>query len=116
MADEILPVVPPDADEGDDLAQEIADTAAINQIMDTYIEQQHLAIQEVIEISEKGNPVATHMALLSLYDEILNMSYDLQHQFVRNAERGESFSEKGGELRTQVLDDEETEESEGVTL
>lgn len=98
----------PDVDEGDVMVAEVVDTATIDGIMDEFINATSEVFEELIEVSHNGNPVATHMALLSVVSAVEEALYQLKDELIESlAKHGDEFQEKGGTLRTQVIDEED---------
>jgi hypothetical protein len=104
--EEIKPFETTDVDEADVLVAELADTTIIDTVMDDFIGATSEVFSELIEISHNGNPVATHMALLSTVEAVETALYDLKQELLDSlAKHGDEFDEKGGNLRKQVVDE-----------
>ena len=98
-------------DEATELAEELADTVIIEQLVDKYIQETSEMFYGLLDLSMEGNPVKTHFALQSFGDEIINSAYILRSELIAKlANRAEEFAEKGDHLRKQVVD-EQSEES-----
>ena len=91
-----------------ELVEELADTATITELVDTFILDVSEEFNNLIGISYQGNPVLTHLQLVEASKGIIRGLYDLRRQLIDSvAKRGEEVTEKGGLLRTQVIDAEE---------
>jgi hypothetical protein len=114
MADtyEDLPVVLHDATdvtpEGDtELVDEMAATTVIDQLMEEFILKVSGWFIDLNEVSEHGNPVKTHIALVSVGDEVVNEAYYLRTRLLEAlAKKGEEIATTGMTLTKQVLDEE----------
>jgi len=88
-----------------ELVEELADIATITEIMDNLILATSEIFQDLINQSLTGNPVLTHVVLVDTTEEVVRALYDLRRQLIDSlAKRGEEIPQKGGNLRTQVVD------------
>lgn len=95
-------------EENGELADEIADTATIEQLLDGYIQEVNEMFTDAFDVSLEGNPVRTHIELLNLGQDIVNLAHTLKRELLdRVANRAEIIAEQGSQLRKQVFDDEQ---------
>lgn len=94
--------------EGDtELVEELAATSTIDQLMDDFIMKISGWFIELNEVSEQGNPVKTHMSLLSVCEGVVEESYYLRTRLLEQlAKKGEEIATTGMTLTKQVLDEE----------
>ena len=95
-------------DEGQDLVEEIAATATIEELMDSFIQEVSEMYADLQDTSLEGNAVKTHLEIQAFGQELWEMAYELKDDLVnRVANRSEEFAEKGGSLRKQVVDEQQ---------
>lgn len=98
-----------DAESGG-LVEEIADTATIEQLLDSYIGEVQSALDELVEVSLEGNPVRTHVELQAFGEDVVQQAFELRADLLEKlANRADQFAERStacGQLRTQVVEDE----------
>jgi hypothetical protein len=83
----------------------------LNEVFDRFISNLDGWLSETIETSMNGNPVHTHMALLSLTDTVIEEAHSVRDQLIELvANRGDEFAKSGLNLTKQVLDESEEEE------
>jgi hypothetical protein len=94
--------------EGDiELTEELAETAIINQLVDDYIMKVSGWFIELNEVSEQGNPVRTHMSMLSVCEGVVEEAYELRRKLLEQvAKKGYEITTTGTNLTKQVLDEE----------
>lgn len=113
MAEELKPVLTdvftePATDEGDDLIEEMASTSVINDEFDSFTDLVTTWFMDLKYTSEQGNPVKTHIELVSTEEDILTELSSLRARLIEAlANRSETVVEKGGLLRKQVVGDED---------
>src|SRR5271155_5740368 len=90
-------------DEDTPLADEIIDTATIDSLMDEFIEEVSVMFIDIVELSMEGNPVRTHLELVNLGHDTVDLAHSLNRELLnRVANRPEKLAEVGDLLRTQV--------------
>lgn len=90
-----------------ELTEELAATSTIDQLMDDYIMKISGWFIELNEVSEQGNPVKTHMSLLSVCEGVVEEAYYLRSRLLEQlATKGEEIATTGTNLTKQVLDEE----------
>lgn len=90
-----------------ELVEELADTVTIEKLLDTFIENASEMLALAVEVSLEGNPVRTHLELVTVGTDIVELAYELRQELVAKvANRAEVIAEQGNQLRKQVLDDE----------
>jgi hypothetical protein len=90
-----------------ELVEELAETAIINQLVDDYIMKVSGWFIELNEVSEQGNPVRTHMSMLSVCEGVVEEAYELRRKLLEQvAKRGYEITTTGMTLTKQVLDEE----------
>jgi hypothetical protein len=106
MAEEVKLPVDPIEDEQDDLVGEIAATATIDELMETYIANISQWFDDLTAMSEESNPVRTHIGITSLAEAVLTESYSLREKLIELlAKRGEEgFNRTGHTITKQVVD------------
>ena len=93
----------PESDDDTPLAEEIADTATIQTIMDSFIEEISIMFVDAIEVSLEGNSVRTHIELMNLGQDTVDLAHNLKRELVAKlANRADVIVENGDMLRTQV--------------
>jgi len=94
--------------EGDtELVEELAATTTIDQLMDDYIMKVSGWFIELNEVSEAGNPVKTHIALVGVGEAVVYEAYSLRDRLLEQlAKKGEEIATTGMTLTKQVLDEE----------
>lgn len=92
--------------EDNELTEELAATATIDSLFDNFVTNVHGWLMNTVEVSEQGNPVRTHLSLLSLSDDIVTEAYELQRALIDQiAKRGEEIAVQGADLRKQVIEE-----------
>lgn len=92
----------------DELVEEIADTATIEELLDDFIQEVSEMHADLLETSLQGNSVKTHLQIQSFGQDLWEMAYTLRDELVvKLANRAEQFEEQGETLRTQVVDKQE---------
>jgi hypothetical protein len=109
------PVIAPfdtaDADEATELVDELVSTTTLYETFGRFIAHVQYNFSALKAISEESNPVRTHLSIVSVEEELLQAAHNLRDELIEKlAERGEKITEKGGTLRTQVLNDEAEED------
>lgn len=100
----------PEVGEETELVDELVSTTTLYDTFGRYITHLDATFAAVEELSEEGNPVRTHLAILGAYEELTTATHALRDELIEKlAQRGEQITEKGGTLRTQVLNDEDEE-------
>jgi hypothetical protein len=94
--------------EGDaELTEELAATATIDQLMDEYIMKVSGWFIDLNEVSEQGNPVKTHIAVVGVGEDVVSEAYFLRTRLLEAlAKKGEEIATTGMTLTKQVLDEE----------
>ena len=91
-----------------ELVDELVSTTTLYDLFGRFITQMDQTFTTVEELSEEGNPVRTHLAILGAYEELTTAAHQLRDELIEKlAQRGERITEKGGTLRRQVLEDED---------
>lgn len=100
----------------EELVEELADTATIEQLFDTYLVEVSDMFQELLEVSADGNPVRTHLELQAVAEDVLGMAYQLRADLIaRIANRAEQFPTNGDHLTKQVVEGDEEASSTDVS-
>lgn len=100
-----------DAEEATELVEELVSTTTLYDAFGRFITQLENNFAVVEAISRDGNPVRTHIAITEAHEVITNTAHGLRDELIEKlAKRGEEITEKGGTLRTQVLNDEAEED------
>lgn len=100
-----------DADEATELVEELVSTTTLYDLFGRFINQLEDNFVAVETISEDGNSVRTHLAICDAHDILTSAAHGLRDELIEKlAQRGEVITEKGGTLRTQVLNDESEED------
>lgn len=95
----------PIEDEQDELVEELADTATIDELMATYIGNVAQWFEDLTAMSEESNPVRTHIGITSLAEAVLTESYSLREKLIELlAKRGDDFNKTGHTITKQVVD------------
>jgi len=95
-----------DGDEDTPLAEEIADTATIESLLDEFILEASTTFASVIEVAMEGNPVLTYLELVALGEDTIDAAHTLKRELIAKlANRADVIAEQGSQLRKQVLDD-----------
>lgn len=95
-----------DGTDDTDLTEEIADTATIGQLLDNFAAEVEDMFCDAIDLSLEGNPVRTHVELVSLHQEVGEMICRLRADLVAGvANRAEEIEEQGNQLRKQVIEE-----------
>jgi hypothetical protein len=88
-----------------ELVEEMAASAVINETFAVFIANLVQWFEELKQTSEDSNPVRTHLQIVSLEEDVVTEAYALQDTLLADlAQRGEEIPQKGGTLRTQVID------------
>ena len=99
-----------DAEEATELVDELVSTTVLYDTFGNFISYLTEAFQDLESISEEGNPVITHISIQEYKRAIIAGAHELRDELIEKlAKRGEEITEKGGTLRTQVLNDEAEE-------
>ena len=92
------------AENDGELVEELADTATIEQLLDTFIQEVSDILALAVEVSLEGNPVRTHLDLVNGGQDIVELAYELRAELVAKvANRAEVIEEQGDQLRKQVI-------------
>jgi hypothetical protein len=108
-------------DDDGELTEELADTATIEQLLDTFIGEVGDILDLAVEVSVEGNPVRTHLDLVTARQDIIELAQELRAELVAKvAVRAEEIPEQNGlgvttisaathpsELRKQVIPEED---------
>lgn len=95
----------PIEEEQDELVEELAATATIDELMETYIGNVAQWFEDLTAMSEESNPVRTHIGITSLAESVLTESYSLREKLIDLlAKRGEDFNKTGHTITKQVVD------------
>jgi hypothetical protein len=95
-------------EESDELIEELASTTILYESFGRFIQFLDQSLAEVVDTSFEGNPVRTHVSLTRLQEEIVLAAHGLRDELIEKlAQYGDKITEKGGTLRTQVLNDDE---------
>ena len=90
-------------DDDTPLAEEIADTATIESLLDEFILEASTTFASVIEVAMEGNPVLTYLELVALGEDTIDAAHTLKRELIAKlANRADVIAEKGDMLRTQV--------------
>jgi len=94
--------------EGDtELVEELAATTTIDGLMDEFIMKVSGWFIELNEVSEQGNPVKTHLSMLSVCEGVVEEAYYLRSRLLEQvAKTGDEIATTGMTLTKQVLDEE----------
>lgn len=99
-----------EADEATELVDEVVSTTTLYDSFGRFITYLTEAFNHLEDVSEEGNPVITHITIQGYQDAIIASAHTLRDELIEKlAQRGEQITEKGGTLRTQVLNDEDEE-------
>jgi hypothetical protein len=106
MAEEVKLPADPVEDEQQELVEELAATATIDELMETYIANVAQWFEDLTAMSEESNPVRTHIGITSLAEAVLTESYSLREKLIELlAKRGEDgFNRTGSNITKQVVD------------
>lgn len=100
----------PEKDEQDELVEEMAASAVINETFAEFLGNLTQWFEDLKYTSEDGNPVRTHLEILSFEEGVITEVYALKDKLLADvAQRGEELPTKGGSLRTQVIVDAQEE-------
>jgi len=100
----------PEADEATELVEELVSTTTLYDLFGKFIGHLQFTLTAVEQLSEEGNPVKTHLAILDAYENLTDSAHALRDELIEKlAKRGEEITEKGGTLRKQVLEDDDEE-------
>lgn len=98
------------ADDATELVEEMVSTTVLYDTFGRYITYLGEAFADLESISEECNPVVTHLTIQDYKNAIIAGAHTLRDELIEKlAQRGEQITEKGGTLRTQVLNDEDEE-------
>ena len=104
--DETLIQGGPEPDDDVELSEELADTATIEQLFDTFIQAVSEMFHDTLDVSLEGNPVKTHFELQAFGQDTVELAYELRRELVaRVANRAEEIAEEGNLLRKQVIEE-----------
>jgi hypothetical protein len=99
------------ADEATELVEELVSTTTLYETFGRFISHMQYNFSALKAISEEANPVRTHLTITSVEEDIVLSAHALRDELIEKlAKRGEEITEKGGTLRTQVLNDEAEED------
>jgi hypothetical protein len=95
-------------DDGE-LTEELADTAVIEQLLDTFVGEVGDILDLAVEVSMEGNPVRTHLDLVTARQDIVELAQELKQELISKvAVRAEEIAEQGLNLRKQVIEEQES--------
>jgi len=90
-----------------ELVEEMAAITVIDQLMDEYIMKVSGWFIDLNEVSEQGNPVKTHIAVVGVGEDVVSEAYFLRTRLLEAlAKKGEEIATTGMTLTKQVLDEE----------
>lgn len=108
-----------DTDDDPELVEELADTVIIQKLLDTFIGEVSDILDLAVEVSLEGNPVRTHLELVTGSQDIVELAYELRQELLSKvANRAEEIPEQNfgataiaaathpSELRKQVIPEE----------
>jgi prophage DNA circulation protein len=96
------------ADDATELVDELVSTTVLYDTFGRYITYLTDAFEHLSEVSLDGNPVVTHVTIQGYAEAMIAGAHELRDELIEKlAQRGEQITEKGGTLRTQVLNDED---------
>jgi F0F1-type ATP synthase delta subunit len=97
-----------DAEEAIELVDEMVSTTVLYDTFGRFITYLAEAFNHLEDVSEECNPVITHLTIQGYHEAVINSAHTLRDELIEKlAQRGEQITEKGGTLRTQVLNDED---------
>lgn len=97
-----------DADDATELVEELVSTTLLYDTFGRFITQLTNNFIALQSISKESNPVLTHIAICDAQEILTTAAHSLRDELIEKlAQRGEQITEKGGTLRTQVLNDED---------
>lgn len=92
-------------DDGE-LTKELADTATIEQLLDSFIEEVSDMFSKTLDVSFGGNSVLTHLELGNFGQDVLELAHELRAELITQvANRAEEIVEQGVTLRKQVIEE-----------
>jgi hypothetical protein len=98
-------------EESNELIEELASTTVLHETFGRFIKGINETFAALEELSEEGNPVRTHIAIIGMYSQLITTAHQLRDELIEKlAQRGDEITEQGGTLRKQVLDDDDDEE------
>jgi hypothetical protein len=102
--DDLAAEIVGESDEDGPLADELADMATIEQLLDGFIQEVSEMFIDALDISLEGNPVRTHLELVNLGQDAVDLAHSLKRELIAKvANRSEVIAERGGlNLRTQA--------------
>src|SRR5271167_3773474 len=102
----------------DELVEELADTVTIESLLDGFIQEVSEMFVDAYDVSLEGNPVRTHLELVNVGQDVVDLAHTLKRELLANANRAEVISEQSGlltppisgashlsELRKQVIEE-----------
>jgi hypothetical protein len=97
-----------DAEEATELVEELVSTTTLYDTFGRYVTYVTDAFDHLTDVSLEGNPVVTHVTIQAYREAIIASAHELRDELIEKlAQRGEQITEKGGTLRTQVLNEDE---------
>src|SRR5271167_985217 len=78
----------------DELVEELADTVTIESLLDGFIQEVSEMFVDAYDVSLEGNPVRTHLELVNVGQDVVDLAHTLKRELLANANRAEQIAEQ----------------------